>query len=215
MDIVRALKFPFDDNEWMVKTVIGSLMMLVAIIFPPIFLGYQVVVARRVMRGSDRPLPGSEDLGQILTDGIMATIATLVYLIPILPLLCVMGVVSSLSGDDAGALFALCITGGISLLLIPYGLLVSVVSWAGMIRYAETGNFSSFVQFRTLLSDVRDNLGTFVTLMLYYLLLGLIASIVAPLSLITCVGIFVVIFFSQTATGHLIGQAGRMVHEGI
>lgn len=215
MDVVRALKFPFDDEEWMVKTVIGSLMMLVAVIFPPIYLGYQIAVARRVMRGSDRPLPGSEDLGQVLTDGIMATIAYLVYMIPILPVLCVVAVISPLANDDVGALFVMCITGIIIMFFIPYGLVMSVVSWAGMIRYAETGNFSSFVQFRALLRDVRDNLGTFVTLLLYSMLLGLIGSIVAPLSLITCVGIFVVIFFSQTATGHLIGQAGRMIQEGI
>jgi hypothetical protein len=57
MDFMRALSFPFDDDDWIVKFVVGSLMMLIGIILPFIPLGYQVYVARNVMRGKERPLP--------------------------------------------------------------------------------------------------------------------------------------------------------------
>ena len=58
MDITRALSFPFDDEDWIVKFAVGSLMSLVGVFLPFILLGYQVNVARNVIRGKKRPLPG-------------------------------------------------------------------------------------------------------------------------------------------------------------
>ena len=74
MDLVRALKFPLDDEDWPVKIAIGSLVTLIPVVGWIGSLGYQVSVARNVIRGSARPLPGSDDLGQIFSDGVMAGI---------------------------------------------------------------------------------------------------------------------------------------------
>ena len=75
MDLVRALKFPLDDEDWPVKIAIGSFILLIPVIGWVASLGYQIAVARNVIRGSARPLPGSDSLGQIFTDGVMAGLA--------------------------------------------------------------------------------------------------------------------------------------------
>ncbi|MBN1202217.1 MAG: DUF4013 domain-containing protein, partial [Anaerolineae bacterium] len=106
MDFVRAVKFPFDDDDWIVKTVIGTLLS-----FIPLFsAGYQVNVARNVMRDREYPLPGSDDIGPVLTDGILATIAAILYTLPILPFVCVLMVMSGIFGEsDVGGAMMACV----------------------------------------------------------------------------------------------------------
>ena len=86
--------------------------------------------------------------------------------------------------------------------------------WMGMIRYAETGNFSEFVKIRALWRDVRTHLSTLLVLWGYTLVLGLLAFVASPFLLVTCVGIFVLGFWSQVSTGHLVGQAALSMDQG-
>lgn len=212
MDLVRALKFPLDDEDWPVKIAIGSLIILIPVIGWLGSLGYQVAVARNVIRGAARPLPGADDLGQVFTDGVMAGLAGLLYALPALPFMCVMMVLSGIAdGSDAGNFALACVSVGFALLSLVYGIPASAMYWVGVMRYGQTGNFSEFTQFRALWREARAHLGTLVRLFLYNLLLGLLLSIISPLALITCVGIFVLAFYSQIASGHLIGQAGRQI----
>lgn len=208
MDVMRALKFPLDDEKWPVKTLVGTLLS-----FIPFFgTGYQVTVARRVSQDHDVLLPGTDDLGEVLTDGIMATIAGLIYALPVLPLACLVGIFSGIVGEsDIGGLVSGLATLCLMVVALPYSLLASALYWMGIIRYVETGNFSSFVEFRALLQDIRSNLNVLLPLLGYTILLGLLGALISPLLLVTCVGIFVVGFYYQVATGHLIGQAAQEI----
>jgi hypothetical protein len=215
MDLTRALKFPFDDENWLMKFVIGTLMSLVGVILPFIPLGYQVHTARSVMRGSDHPLPGSEDIGQVVADGLMAFIGGLVYAIPGLLVGCfLMFVDAILSGSDIGGLLFLCLLCVFVPILILYGALAAAMSWMGIIRYTESGNFSEFLRFSELFRDVRDNLSTLLGLLLYTFLVGLVVTVAAIPLTITCVGLPALMFYSQVVTGHLLGQAGLEITRG-
>ncbi|RPJ00824.1 MAG: DUF4013 domain-containing protein [Chloroflexi bacterium] len=209
MDLTRALKFPFDDENWLMKFVVGTLMSLVGVILPFIPLGYQVHVARSVMRGHDRPLPGSEDIGQVVADGLMAFIGGLVYAIPGLLVGCfLMFSDAILSGSDIGGLLFLCLLCVFVPIMFLYGVAAMAMTWMGIIRYTESGNFSEFLRFGELFRDVRDNTSTLLTLLLYMFLVGLIVSLGMSVAWITCVGIPALIFYSQVVSGHLLGQAG-------
>jgi len=212
MDLVQALKFPLDDEEWPVKIAIGSLITLIPVVGWIGSLGYQVAVTRNVIRGSARPLPGSADLGQVFTDGVMAALAGLLYALPVAPFLCVMAVLSGIAdGSSAGDFALACVSVTFALLSLVYGIPAGAMYWVGVMRYSQSGDFSEFTQFRALWREARANLGTLVTLFLYYLLLSLILAMISPLAVITCVGIFVLGFYSQITSGHLIGQAGRQI----
>lgn len=212
MDLVRALKFPLDDEEWPVKIAIGSLIFLIPVIGWIGSLGYQIAVARNVIRGSARPLPGSDSLGQIFTDGVMAGLAGLLYMLPTAPLWCVMAVLSGIAdGSSAGDFALACVSVGAALVSIVYGIPAAAMYWIGVMRYTQSGNFSEFTQFGSLWREARANAGTLVTLFIYNLLLGLLLAIISPLAVLTCIGIFVLAFYSQVASGHLIGQAGREI----
>lgn len=210
MDFVRAIKFPLDDENWITKVVVGTLLNLI-----PIFgLGYTVGVARNVVHGKARPLPGTEDLGQVITDGIMATIAGFVYALPALAVGCVMGIFSSIAGEsDAGGLMVACLGMFATLACLIYAIPATAMYWMGVMRYSESGNFSDFVQFGSLLRDVRAHAGVLVMLMLYVLAVGLVAALISPLLIVTCVGLLVLSFWVQIAHGHLIGQAALEIEQ--
>jgi hypothetical protein len=216
MDITRALSFPFDDNDWIVKFVVGSLMSLVGVFLPFILLGYQVNVARNVIRGKKRPLPGMDNVGEVVADGLMAFIAGLVYAIPGIVVGCILAFSGGLLGNSSlgGTLF-LCLSCCLGAFLILYGIVAAALYSMGVIRYAETGNFSEFMQFSDLWEDARSNIGTLLSLLIYSLVLGLLAGVLLPFSLILCgVGEFIVIFYAQIVSGHLIGQAGLEIAHG-
>ena len=210
MDFVRAVKFPLDDENWITKVVVGSLLNLI-----PIFgLGYTVGVARNVVRGKARPLPGTEDLGQVITDGIMVTIAGIVYALPALLVGCVVGIFGSIIGSsDVGGLFAACLSMLVSLASLVYAVPAMAMFWLAVMHYTESGNFSDFLQFRTLLREARDHVGILVMLLLYVLAVGLLSALIAPILIVTCVGILVLGFWVQVAYGHLIGQAALEIEQ--
>lgn len=207
MDFVRAIKFPFDDEDWPVKVIVGTLLSFIPFFGP----GYQVRVARNVIRGERRPLPGTNNLGQIFVDGVMASIALFIYFLPATLLMCLLIFPAMLTGDDelGGLMICLssvCIVGFMLLYTIP----ATGMYTMGVIRYAETGNFSEFMRFGVLWADVRDNLSLLLTLLLYFLALGLIGSV---LSVMVIVVPFLG-FLYQVASGHLIGQAGLEISRG-
>jgi hypothetical protein len=216
MDITRALSFPFDDDDWIVKFVVGSLMSLVGVFLPFILLGYQVNVARNVIRGKKRPLPGMDNVGEVVADGLMAFIGGLVYAIPGIVIGCILAFSGGLLGNSSlgGTLF-LCLSCCLGTFLILYGIVATALYWMGVIRYAETGNFSEFMQFSDLWEDARSNIGVLLGLLIYSLVLGLLAAVLLPFSLVLCgVGEFIVIFYAQIVSGHLIGQAGLEIAHG-
>ncbi len=211
MNFIRAFDFIFEDEEWAPKTVIGALVMLFAFL-PFVPLGYQAHVARKVARGSKRPLPGAADIGPALSDGLIVFIAWLVYHIPLIILGCLLLFAGAILGDsDLGALLFLCLSicmGGFVLLFLLVG---TAFFGMGMIRFAESGNFSDFMSLRMLWDDIRENMMLLLELVLYLTGLALLAGAAMTVLSVTCVGLPLAIFFWQVMSGHLIGQAARQV----
>jgi len=215
MDFTRALIFPFDDDDSVTKVVVGTLAMLVGSVLWFIPAGYQVHVARNVIRGKKHPLPGTDELGEVMADGIMVLIASLVYMLPLILATCVLAAMGNVLGQSAlgGVLFAclaLCVGG----ILFIYLLVAGAIATMGTIRYCETGNFIEFLRIGVLWADVRAHLGTLVMLLIYLLVFDVIVLLLAPFSVIMCfVGVFFLSFYAVVVTGHLIGQAGVQILE--
>ena len=148
--------------------------------------------------------------------GLMAFIAGLVYAIPGIVVGCMLAFAGGLLGNSSlgGTLF-LCLSCCLGAFLILYGIVAAALFWMGVIRYAESGNFSEFLQFSDLWEDVRSNWGILLSLLLYSLVLGMLAGVVGLFSVVLCgVGEFIVIFYTQVVSGHLVGQAGlEIAHD--
>ncbi len=215
MDFTKALTFPFKEENWPVKFIVGGLLMLVGIVVPIIPLGYQVRTARNVIRHQRNVIPDVSELGQVLADGTMAFIAALLYMLPLSPFLCIIMFTGGLVGNsDLGGLLWICVTLCVSGFILLLGLPLAAIYWMGAIRFGQTGNFSSFLEVRALWEDVRANLGTLLLLLGYSLLFGLIMAFVTPAGSLTCVGVPLALIYSQLVHGHLLGQAGRIILTG-
>lgn len=213
MDLMRALRFPFEDDDWIVKTLIGTFVMIFAFL-PFVPLGYQAYVAREVLRGKRRPLPGASDLGAVLSDGLIVSVAWVIINLPLIILGCVLLFAGIVLGDsDIGMLLfmalALCLGGFILLQLV----ISTVFFGMGMIRFAETGDFTAFLHIGDLWASVREHMGLLLELALYMIGIGLVGGVLTSAFTVTCIGAPLVGFFWQVMSGHLIGQAARQVGE--
>ena len=212
MDLMQAIRFPFDDRDWIGKTVVGALMMVLGAVLPFIPMGYQLYVTREVMRGHSRPLPGAGDLGVTLSEGLIAFVASLIYALPILVLSCCLAVAGFVLGSsDTGSLLMLCLSLCLGTFALVYGVLAGALFLVGMIRYAQEGDFVAFLRFGELWEQARAHSDVLIELVIYLLVLGVAGSVVVTVLVVTIIGVPVALFFLSVASGHLIGQAGRAI----
>lgn len=206
MDIGKAFSYVFEDENWIVKTLIGGLFVFLSplLIGIPFLLGYMVETIQNVIRGEPHPLPEWSDLGNKFIKGLLLTAAAIVYMLPVILLACLLGIVSLAAGNHGGAVrnFALC-TQCLSSL---WGILVAVVFPAAVIRYAEADEFMAAFRFGEIFSLISSNIGNYIIA----ILVGWVASIIAGFGTILCfVGVLFTTFWAYLVAAHLWGQVGR------
>jgi hypothetical protein len=233
MDFGRAITFVTEDERWLTKVGIGSLVMLAAtfLIFPVIFLiGYQLALMRNVMSGAPRPLPEWDDWGKLFSDGLYVFLALLIYTLPLWLLFCVgfgvlfLPVLGAANEDVIGALFGLAFFTWVVLacLALIAAFVMLFITPAVYIQYIRTQDFGSLFRFGEIFAIARANSGdillTVVAGIAANLVLGMISSVLAatgcgfilalPLSWVGYAWIMLML-------AHMYGQiAGKPVAKG-
>ena len=207
MDIGTAFGYAFEDEDWIVKILIGALFVFLTplLVGIPFVLGYMVDTVRNVMAGEPRPLPEWSDLGGKFVKGLILSVVAIVYMLPVILLACLLGSVSVVAGNGDGDAMqgAILCTQCLASL---WGLLVAAVFPAAVIRYAESGEFSAAFRFGEIFSLIAANVGNYIVAVL----LGWVASGIAGFGMILCViGVFFTVFWSYLVMAHLWGQVGR------
>lgn len=207
MDIGTAFGYAFEDEDWIVKILIGALFVFLTplLVGIPFVLGYVVDTVRNVMAGEPRPLPEWSDLGGKFVKGLILSVVAIVYMLPVILLACLLGSVSVVAGNGDGDAMrgAILCTQCLASL---WGLLVAAVFPAAVIRYAESGEFSAAFRFGEIFSLIAANVGNYVVAVL----LGWVASVIAGFGTILCIiGVFFTAFWSYLVMAHLWGQVGR------
>lgn len=211
MDVGRSFTFVFEDQNWVVKILIGGLAVLFSfLLIPiPIILGYQLRVIRNTARGADLPLPQWEDFGSYLSDGIQVIIGGIIYYLPVILLVCIgigLGVLTSnASGQpsDAAGLLIACLNCIIGLLSLAIGLIFP----AAIVRYAATARLAAMFEFGEVWNFIRNNVGNYIVAVLLGWVAGLVAGLLA---ILTCfLGTPWTSWWSTLVQGHLLGQVWR------
>lgn len=213
MDFSRAWRAVVNDQDWLVKILIGGLMVLLGfLIIPALFVsGYSVAVIRRAAHGDDS-LPEWRDWGGLLMRGLLVTAIQIVYALPVFLLACCMVAAATLAGqqgsnanaaNDGVTALLVCLT----CLIIPFALLAALFTPAATIRYAQHDDISAAFQVGGVLNFIRDNLGNYVVALLASVAVSLLVSIVSSVS---C-GILLpwLIFFASVYSSHLFGQVAQ------
>lgn len=167
MDIGRAIRFVFEDDEWVSKILLGTLISLIPFFGGIALTGYTIAVLRNVRAESSQPLPTWDRLGEHFIDGLLYWVALLVYSIPLIVLMCPIGLawilpaVADDSQDVTAVLTGIAgvVSAGLGCLVLLYALFLWVLAPVLQIRYAETGNLAACLRFGEVLRFFFDNVG--------------------------------------------------------
>jgi hypothetical protein len=221
MDIGKAFGFVFEDENWIVKVLIGAGVFTVGILFSwlivPLVLafailgGYQVEIIRRVMRGDLDALPEWDDWGQLIADGLKVIVIAIVYALPAIIVSLCLGVPAGILSEDAPG-FSSALSLLSSCLGILWSIVVAILLPAAVAFFVDRDELAAAFRFGEVLTFVRDNLSTYLVTFVMYV----VASIIGSLGSLVCgIGVLVTVPYSYMVIGHLYGQAyvegqGRM-----
>ncbi len=208
LDIGRSFTYMFEDESWIMKIVIGGILLFIPII-NFMSMGYMLEVLKRVADGTDIPLPEWDDFGGKFIKGLMILIIAIVYTIPIWLVACVLGGLTGLA--QAAEIEALTQMAGListcaSCLYLIWGIVVWLVMPAAIIKYAATGEFMAAFRFGEIFSFISRNIANYIVA----IILAGVAVFVSYFGLIACfVGVFFTMFWAYLVMGHLLGQVQR------
>jgi len=215
MDIGKAFTFVFEDEDWVVKVLIGMGILVAGIVLfwlviPAILAalllgGYSLEITRRVIRGDDEVLPAWDDWGQLIINGLQVAIIGLVYALPMI----VVGVCAGVpmgwitENSEGAAAFVSFVLGCFNFL---WSIVLSLTLPAAIGKFAAEGELASAFRFGEVLALIRDNLTTYViTAVMVW-----VTSIISGLGLLFCfIGVFFTGVYAELVNGHLYGQAYR------
>jgi hypothetical protein len=220
-DLGKAFSAYFKDPKWFTKFLIGILWMVACILVVGIFVlaGYFVQITQRVMRREEPVLPDWSDIGGKIVTGFKFSVVYLVYLIPIFLLILpaiVLGIVAGATGDEGDAMPVLLsiYIFGVTLLMIPYSLAISLFAPIIAYRFAERERISDALDLGAVLRDFQGNWQNVLVIALIMMGIQSIASIGLFILLI---GIFFTIFYAYAVSAYLSGvlYLSRGPKEGI
>jgi hypothetical protein len=223
MDFGKAFTFMFQDDHWLAKLGIGTLLVLVGIFLAPMLIGivpliivtgYSLVALDNVRLGHEHPLPEWQDWGRFFMLGLKAFVALFVWALPLfvgfVPVLA--GSVLSDNGNSngAGAIAALLIICG-SCMMFLWGLFIALLTPAIYARLAATGRLAAAFELGRIWEFTRDNLGNVIIAILLVWLAGIIAAVLGMLGfMLLCVGALLTIplasLWQYLVQAHLFGQ---------
>lgn len=221
IDLPRAIKYPFSGEGALVKTLLGGMLALFALTLLPVFLllGYQLRIIRAVLDGTDDELPEWNNIGEDMVNGLLVFLGTLVYYLPAF-ILVGLGVSAALSALTDLNLTRVLLEGAswtvdrgkLSLALIFFaGAMIWMVLSAplvmtGIARFAETGEFSAFINVSEAFNEAWRLRSQAALLMLYLFLLQVLAHSVSAVASSTCLLGAYVQFIHFAVVAHLNGQ---------
>jgi hypothetical protein len=206
LDIGRSFTYMFEDESWIMKIVIGGILLVIPIVNFMV-LGYMLEALKRSVDGMDIPLPEWDDFGGKFMKGLMVFVIGLVYSIPAIIIWCCSFGLLPLVGDNdtLGTMMGLVSSCG-SCLVFIWAIVVAVVWPAALIRYSVTEEFMSAFQFGELFSFISANVANYIVA----IILTGVAVMVAYLGLIACfIGVLFTMFWAYLVMAHLLGQVQR------
>ena len=213
MDFGLAFSYVFEDEDWVKKLAVASVLCLTVIGIIPV-LGWGLEVIRRVIKEEPEPLPDWSEFGQYFVKGLLILLVIFIYNLPITVLgACNAGAGTLLGnmGEDFAAPLIWILTSCLSCLYILYGLGVSLILPAALGNYAASGEFGSVFKLGEIFKIVKDNLGNYGLVFLGMLL----SYIIVPLGTVACgIGIAVTTAYAILFNSHLMGQAYKVAAPG-
>lgn len=220
MDFAAAFTHISQDQEWIKKLAIASVLALLAPLLGITMLplvGWMLEITRRVANGEQQTLPAWDNFGRYFADGFKAAVLMFVWVLPLaLIVACLVGlgaVAGSQMRDQNNAAMAVLVTNICTfILVIPYSLLLGILAPAAMATLAVTGELGAAINPSNALRLVRAGIGTYV---IVWLINAFLPGVLTSIGSVVCgIGAAVGIAYGFTVLGHLYGQAYRLAGSG-
>lgn len=207
-----GLSYPLQGDSALGRIIVGGLLGFGSFLIIPAFalLGYLVWVLGGAARGEEEP-PAFDNWGEMIVEGLKATVVTLVY--GIVPFVLVFVSVFVIAGGGAsGSEVGMGILGGIGLL----GMLVSIVAMfllyylipAALTNMALEGSIEAAFDFGTIKQAVLS--ADYLIAWLIPFVLAILANVVTAVLAVTIIGLLAVPFiqfYIQVAAFYMFGAA--------
>lgn len=207
-DLGKAFTFLFKDPQWVSKTAIAALWMILCVFLVGFFVlaGYFVQVTQRVMRREENPLPSWDGIGVKLVLGLKYAVVYLIYLLPVFILLFpVIGlaIATEVSGnEDAIGVAATVYLFGFTLFIIPYSLALTLFTPIITYRFAERERIGDAIDIVRVVGLFKRNWQNSLVVALIVAAIQSFAGIGIFLFLI---GVFFTIFYAYLTGSYLSG----------
>lgn len=215
MDINRAFTYFKEDEEWVNKFLIGSILFLTIIGSIPA-MGWLIEIMRRKLHDENAKLPDWADFGKYTIDGLKMILLGLVWTSPLILLSClqfalISGVIIFFAGSEMDDQSYFALIQGINLLslcsypiIFIYSLGVGILYYPAYGIFAETNSLQQAIDPRNAFRALRANLGDYIVI----IAIGYGIGFLAPLGLLLCiVGIFPLYIYFYTILGDLAAAA--------
>ena len=199
-NLKELLTFPFQDDDWKNKFLIGSLIVFAGFAIPlvPFFFlyGYMMQIMRHIIVEKGKPfLPKWDDWGKLFVDGAKLLGAALIYMLPVIVLITIgsfiifllpiVGIPLAIAGGEENPEAAGTMMGILSMISMAtffiilgigmiFGLAIGVVMPAIMGHVAATDDFGAAFRFKEWWTIFKANVGGF---MLAYLIVFAISIV--------------------------------------
>ncbi len=222
MDYGKALKFTFEDKNWIGVILIGGALGLVGLFFfwtliipiltGALLYGYMMQLVRDVRDQPDAGLPAWTDWGQKLADGFKLLIVQFIWSIPFflffIPVMFLLVLADIYPTSEALAALASIGVAGAIFLAVIYGVILTFLMPVITINLVVKGNLSAGLEMETIFSITKSH---FVDILLIFILVYGVSYIAGWIGLLLLfVGIFFTNFWVLLVQGHLYGQLARL-----
>ena len=227
----QLIVFPFKDQHWVRKFVVGGLLALCGMVIPLFLIpvsGYMMRIIRRTLDDDTPSLPDWDDWGDLILSGLKAWLVTIVYSLPLWAMiLCSQGAITAgvltttigiaeesplALGGIALALMGFASFGVATILTFPL-MFLSPVALARMVAHDSVG---SAFQLGEVWRELKTGFKHYILAFVVYLALSMGASLVATLMIysvcLTCLSPFayaVAVVYAFVMQGTLYGLAYR------
>jgi hypothetical protein len=217
MDFGRGLSYIRQDPNWLVKTLLGSVISIVPILnFAA--TGYSMDVIRNVYTGRETPLPEwGENFGDRWVRGLIATVILFIYMLPLAILGCGFGLVAAAGNAVDMRLAERSATGPLTLLpfciaplIFLAALLLGTLAVVAQTRFAMTNDISAALRLGSVITEWRMGLGRWFGVLLMTIAIAIPFGIVG---LLTCGLGYLLVFYVVLAHSHWLAQAYRETTE--
>lgn len=210
MDVGQALRFPFEDRDWIVKILIGGILLLIPIVCFFVF-GYTFKVLQKAAREGVYELPAWKDWGSLFEQGFYVFLVFLIYfLIPAIVFGC--SFLAWIAPYYGGAYYGAAPLAVLGILFFVLGGIIgfaaALIAPMALTVYAATGEFGQAFNFGEIFSRVGSNAGNYVVALVIYLGLSILIGIIASVPVLGIIAIFAS-FYVAVVMSYLFGDVYR------